>query len=228
MEIQELDIKSIDHVLTTTRAVRRRLDLTRPVERSVLKECIEIAVQAPSGLLGETAHFLIIDDEEKRAQISAIYRRAVDPYNNQAEVIPDDYLSMVVQIPGEHRPAELGRILSSSIEYTAKLEQVPAFILACVEGRMEDRGPGPQASQYASIFPAVWSLQLALRSRGLGSALTTVHIALEAEVAEAFDIPPNITQAALLPVGYFTGKDFKRGKRNPIETCTHWNTWNSQ
>lgn len=228
MDVEEIDLKSVDHVLTTTRAVRKRLDLTRPVEQSVLRECIEIALQAPSGLLGETWHFLILTEPEQRAKISEIYRRAVDPYNNAADVVPDDYLSMVIQIPGEERPGQLGRVLESSIEYTKNLEKVPAFVLACVEGRMEEHGPGAQASMYASIFPAVWSFQLALRARGLGSALTTVHIALEKDVRDAFGIPDTITQAALLPVGYFTGKDFKRSERKPVELVTHWNAWNGE
>lgn len=223
MEIQELDLASIDHVLTTTRAVRRRLDLDRPVEPSLLKECIEIACQAPTGIQGEMWHFVVVTDQQKRAQLADIYRRAVDPYNKQqVDLIPDDYLVMSAQRCDD---GTVGRIMKSSTEYTEHLEEVPAFIVACVEGRMEDKGPGPQASMYGSIFPAVWSLQLALRARGLGSALTTVHIALENEVAQALDIPPDITQAALLPVAYFTGKDFKRGQRKPSELCTHWNSW---
>ena len=225
MDVQSIDLESVDHVLTTTRAVRRRLDLTRPVEPSVLKECIEIALQAPSGLIGETWHFLVVTEPAKRAQLADIYLRAVEPYHAGRE-IPDQYLSMVAHMPRDDaRQAQLQRMFVSSQHYREHIHQVPVLVLACVEGRVESCGPGAQASLYASIMPAVWSFQLALRARGLGSTLTTVHIALEDDVNRTFGIPPGITQAALLPVAYFTGTDFKRAHRLPSESRTHWNGW---
>jgi nitroreductase len=225
MDVEDIDLESVDHVLTTTRTVRRRLDLTRPVDPGVLKECIEIALQAPTGLMGQTWHFLIVTEPEGRAQLADIYRRAVEPYNAGREV-PDQYLAMVAGFPqDETRKQQLERLFESSLYYRERIHEVPVFVVACVQGRVENAGPGAQASLYASIMPAVWSLQLALRARGLGSALTTVHIALEDEVARAFGIPAGITQAALLPVAHFTGTDFKRGERLSGEACTHWNRW---
>lgn len=221
-----MDRQSVDHLLTTTRAVRRRLDLARPVDPEVLKECIEIAIQAPTGLIGQTWDFLLVTDPDKRARLADIYRRAVAPYNEGKEV-PDRYLSMVSKLPLDtRRKNELARMFQTSDYLTAHLHQVPVLALACVKGRVENAGPGSQASLYASIFPCVWSFQLALRSRGIGSVLTTVHICYEREVADLFNIPADVTQAALLPIAYFIGADFKPAPREPGTTRTHWNQWN--
>ena len=225
MDIKSIDLKSVDHVLTTTRAVRKRLDLDRPVEPEILKECIEIALQAPTGLIGETWHFLVVTDRDKRAQLAEVYRRAVEPYNAGREV-PDQYLSMVANLPqDERRQGQLKRLFESSAYFTEHIHEVPVLVVPCVKGRVETAGPGAQASLYASIFPAVWSFQLALRARGLGSALTTVHIYYEREVAKLFNIPDDVTQAALLPVAYFKGSDFKPARRLPGLARTHWNMW---
>src|SRR5262249_51632248 len=155
-----------------------------------------------------------------------IYRRAVAPYNEGKEV-PDQYLSMVSKLPlDKRRQNELARMFRSSDYLTAHLHEVPVLALACVKGRVESASPGSPASLYASIFPAVWSFQLALRSRGIGSVLTTVHIHYEREVAALFNIPTDVTQAAMLPIAYFKGDDFKRASREPGFVHTHWNHWN--
>jgi nitroreductase len=202
----------VDHLLTTTRSVRKRLDLTRPVERSVIERCLEIAVQAPSGSNRQPWHFVVVTDAEKRWGLAELYRRAFDTYLRGREQAPRDQRA--------HAPsATIMRRVTSSASYLAKhLHEVPVHIIPCIEGRVENSPPFAQASHYGSILPATWSLMLALRARGLGSAWTTLHLPYEQEAAQ-------LTQAALLPVAYFTGNDFRPADRIPASEVTHWEHW---
>ncbi len=225
MNFERMDLASVDYVLTTTRAVRKRLDLTRPVEPEVIEQCIEIAVQAPTGLLGQTWHFVVVTDPGKRAALADIYQRAVETYNLGKEV-PDEYLGGVLQRPrDDDRSAQLDRLFESSVYLFEHIAEVPMFVIPCIEGRMENSGPAPQASLYASIFPATWSFILALRARGLGTVLTTIHVPYEQEVAAVLGLPETLTQAAFLPVAYTVGVEFKQAKRVPGRECTHWDSW---
>jgi nitroreductase len=225
MNFEELDRASVDYVLTTTRAVRKRLDFTRPIAPEVIEECIDIAVQAPTGLLGQTWHFLIVSEATKRAALADIYRRAVETYN-LGEVVPDEYLGGVLQRDRDDlREAQLGRLFESSVYLFEHIHEVPMFVIPCIEGRMENAGPAPQASLYASILPATWSFMLALRARGLGTVLTTIHVPFEHEIAEVLNLPESLTQAAFLPVAYTVGLEFKQAKRVPGRECTHWDSW---
>ena len=228
MDFASMDIASIDYILTTTRAVRKRLDFTRPVEPEVIEECIEIAVQAPTGLLGQTWHFVVVTDPTKRAALADIYRRAVDDYN-LSKAVPDQYLASVLQRPrNDIRSSQLDRMFESSVYLREHIHEVPVFVLPCIEGRMENAGPASQASLYASILPATWSFILALRARGLGSVLTTIHVPFERETAEILGIPDHLTQVAFLPVAYTKGLEFKPAKRVPGRECTHWDAWGQQ
>ena len=225
MNFERMDLASVDYVLTTTRAVRKRLDLTRPVDPEVIEQCIDIAAQAPTGLLGQTWHFMVVTDPAKRAALADIYRRAVETYSLDKDV-PDEYLGGVLQRPRDDiRAAQLDRLFASSVYLFEHIEEVPMFVIPCIEGRMENAGPAPQASLYASILPATWSLILALRARGLGTVLTTIHVPFEKEVAEVLGLPETLTQAAFLPVAYTVGLEFKRAKRVPGRECTHWDSW---
>lgn len=228
MDFARMDVASIDYVLTTTRAVRKRLDLTRAVEPEVIEQCIDIAVQAPTGLLGQTWHFIVVIDPTKRAALADIYRRAVNDYNLGKDV-PDKYLAGVLQRPrNDVRTAQLDRLFESSVHLFEHIEEVPVIVIPCIEGRMENAGAPAQASLYASIFPATWSFMLALRARGLGSVLTTIHVPFEHEIAEVLGIPDHLTQAAFLPVAYTKGLEFKRAQRVPGRDCTHWDTWENR
>ena len=228
MDFANMDVASIDYVLTTTRSVRKRLDLTRPVEPEVIEQCIDIAVQAPTGLLGQTWHFIVVSDPTKRAALADIYRRAVDDYNLGKDV-PDQYLAGVLQRPRDDvRSEQLDRLFESSVYLFEHIVEVPVIVIPCIEGRMENAGPPAQASLYASIFPATWSFMLALRARGLGSVLTTIHVPFEHEIADVLGIPDHLTQAAFLPVAYTKGLEFKRAKRVPGRDCTHWDTWENR
>ncbi len=202
-----MDLSAIDTVLTTTRSVRRRLDLTRPVEREIIEQCIEIAVQAPCGSSRGRYHFMVVTDAGERAALADIYRKAY------RDIIGDDPV-------WERSP------LGISSRYLADhLQDVPVHIIPCVQGRAEQSTPLRQASMYGSIIPAAWSLMLALRARGLGSAWTTAHLRYEREVGDLLGIPPDVTQAALLPVAYTLGTDFKPARRVPARERTYWDRW---
>lgn len=211
-----MDIASTDHLLETTRSVRKRLDFSRPVPRAVIEKCLEIALQAPTGGNQQNWHFVVVTDPAKRKALADIYRKGWAIYT-QMERPP-----MAADDP---RTSQLPRVVDSAQFLADHFEEAPAMIIPCVEGRVEQMPQFVQASMYGSILPAVWSLMLALRSRGIGSAWTTIHLMNEKEAAAVLGIPDTFTQAALLPVAYFTGKDFKPAERLPLSTVTSWNTW---
>lgn len=209
-----MDLATIDHLLTTTRTVRKRLDLHRPVEHEVIERCIEIAIQAPTGSNMPRYHFVVVTDADKRASLAALYRKvAYEEYlpRRRAEQSP---------FP-ESEPA----FFASVLHLADHLHEVPIHIIPCFASRVEHQGVYPQAAMYGSILPATWSLMLALRARGLGSSLTTLHLRYEGEAARILEIPSGVTQVALLPVAYFTGTDFKPAKRVPGRDRTYWNAW---
>ena len=202
-----MDEISVDHLLTTTRSVRKRLDLRRAVDPRIIQECIDLAVQAPNGGNLGRYHFVVVTDPAKRTRIALLYRKAFD------EFLPH---GRGVYAPG---------VLASSVHLAEHLHEVPVHIIPCIEGRVETRGVFRQATIYGSILPAAWSLMLALRSRGLGSAWTTLHLMHEKEIATLLGIPDDVTQVCLLPVAYFSGDDFKPARRVPGRDCTYWDTW---
>lgn len=211
-----LDLAVVDHVLTTTRTVRRRLDLTRPVDPAVIEEAIEIALQAPTGSNAQGWHFVVITEPEKKKAIADLYRKSFDNYASRPRP----------QYDADDPRAQGRQRLAASAKYLYDhLHEVPVLVIACIEGRVEQASPAAQASLYGSILPAAWSFMLALRARGLGSAWTTLHLVHEKEAAQILGIPETVTQGVLLPVAYYTGKDFKPAKRLPGRERTHWNAW---
>ncbi|NOZ50838.1 MAG: nitroreductase family protein [Chloroflexi bacterium] len=215
-----MDLQTIDRLLTTTRSVRKRLDLTRPVEREVLEACLDIAVQAPTGSNQQGWHFLVLTEPEKKAIVGDYYKKAFRIYATMRATAPNPYA------PDDPRTLQAGRVAASAMVLAEHMHQVPVLVIPCIEGRVENNGRVlDQASLYGSILPATWSLMLALRSRGLGSAWTTLHLMFEKEVAEALAIPSTVTQAALIPVAYTTGDDFHPAKRIPAHERTYWNEW---
>lgn len=211
----KFDVNMTDDLLATTRAVRKRLDLDRDVPRELITQCLELAVQAPTGSNGQTWRWIVVDDPDLRSQIAEFYRKGAG-----------DYLASAGEAAKDSGDAQNARVFDSAIWLTENLQKVPVLVIACVEGRVPDGAPqAMQSSTYGSIYPAVWSFQLALRARGLGSTLTTLHLMHEAEVAKLLGIPDHVMQVALLPVAYTKGTDFKRAKRPPVETVTHWNKW---
>ena len=214
-----MDLATVDELLTTTRTVRKRLDFDRDVEPEVLQKCIEIAMQAPTGSNQQHWHFMVVTDPDKKAIVADCYKRGYYAYREMREAAPPAYSD------ADLRMQQAPRIRDSANYLAENMHRAPALVLACCDGRPENDGPTAQASLYGSILPAAWSLMLALRARGLGSAWTTLHISNEKEVAAALGIPDTVTQAALLPVAYYTGETFKPASRLPANSMTYWNTW---
>ena len=203
-----MDLATVDRLLSTTRTVRKRLDFTRAVAPEILQACLEIAIQAPTGGNMPRYHFVVVTDEAKRTDLAALYKRAyLEAYSPQRQV--------------EVRQSD-PRLIESANYLAEHMHEVPVLIIPCVDApSVQGTGPGI----YASILPATWSLMLALRARGVGAAWTTLHLRYEQEVAALLGIPEHIRQAALLPVAYYTGEDFKPAKRIPARERTYWNGW---
>lgn len=215
-----MDLAAVDELLTTTRAVRKRLDLDRAVPPEVIEECLSLAVQAPTGANAQRWRFVVVTDADKRAALAGIYRQVWDRYERQQVAALD---SLVPE-----RAAQQRRVLDSSSYLAENLHRVPVHVVPCALGRVDAPGRTAEwAGLLGSIFPAVWSFQLALRSRGLGSVLTTLHLYGEAEAAEILGIPDTVTQVALLPVAYSTGDHFQPAARRPAAEVTYWNSWKS-
>jgi nitroreductase len=207
------DLQQADKLLSTTRAVRKRLDFSKPVEREVLLDCIRLSQQAPTGSNTQMWRWVIVTDTEKRRALSEIYGRGVE-FLNEAK-------SGVAEGDDQTR-----RVYDSADYLVEHMHEVPALVIPCVVGRPPEGSPNVvTASIFGSILPAVWSFQLALRSRGLGSAYTTLHLAWEDEVAALLNIPSDVMQVALLPVAYTLGLDFKVAQRQPPEEIVHWDSW---
>jgi nitroreductase len=206
-----MDIATVDELLTTTRAVRKRLDLTRPVGREVILECIRLAMQAPTASNAQDWRWVIVTDADKRAAIADIYRG-----------IGAQYLAYAAENASD---PQTRRVYQSAMSLTDTLARVPVHVIPCLEQRLDDAELGVAAAAWASIIPAGWSFLLALRSRGLGSVWTTMHLFKEKEVAELLGIPATVTQAALFPVAYTIGTDFRPASRPPAESITYWNSW---
>lgn len=223
-DVTPFDLAQTDRLLTTTKAVRRRLDLTRPVPRELVVECIRLAAYAPNASNGQEWKWVVIDDPELRAKVGEQYRKlTVPPVSKMLE----SKLAM-----GD----EAGAKISRSIIYLAeRMGEVPVLVLPCYDkaagarryaallGSTYTGSAEMDSGKYASIYPAVWSFQLALRSRGLASALTTAHQGDQPAMAEILGIPLDWDQAALIPVAYPTGDDFTPSPRGPIEDAIIWN-----
>jgi nitroreductase len=199
-----------DELLSTTRAVRKRLDLTRPVEREVLEECLALAQQAPTASYSQNWHFVVVTDAEKRAALGELWRSVAYPYLER----------------GGPREGQGARIGDAVVHLAEHIDEVPVHVIPCVEGRMEGKANALVASRFGSIIPAAWSFMLAARSRGLGSVWTTFHLMREQEAAAILGIPyDDVTQVALIPLAYTIGTDFKPGLRKPLDTMAHWDSW---
>lgn len=209
------DTAVTDELLSTTRSVRKRLDLDRPVEREVILDCLRLAVQAPTGGNRQGWRWIVVTDEAKRAQLGDLYRRGGAAYYERIRAAGHEPTSDVNQ--------QANRVRTSSEYLLEIIDRVPVLVVPCIEGRIKNVEDG--AGFFGSIHPAVWNFQLALRSRGLGSTFTTFHLAFEQEAAEILGIPANVTQAAMLPVAYTKGTGFKPAERPPVESITSWNSW---
>ncbi|HXH58653.1 nitroreductase family protein [Iamia sp.] len=210
---------SPDELLSTTRSVRKRLDLGRPVPRDVVQDCIEVALQAPSGSNSQSWHWVVVTAAEKRRALAELYARHFDPYialSEEAAPYPS----------GDPRADAAPRVSASARYLRDHLHEVPVHVIPCQWGRVDGADTFAQASFWGSILPAAWSFMLALRSRGLGSSWTTLHLPSEAEAAEILGLPHDkVTQAGLFPVAYTLGTDFKAASRIDSSRLVHWDTW---
>ena len=210
------DLSQTDELLATTRAVRKRLDLERPVDRTIITDCIDLASQAPTGSNRQGWRWVVVDDPKLRVGLADIYRRGAS-----------GYLAKALGAAQARGDAQSQRVFESTLVLSDTMEDVPMLVLPCIEAKGADRQlPAVDWSGlYGSIYPAVWSFQLALRSRGLGSTLTTLHLRHANEAADLLGLPDDLMQVALLPVAYTIGTEFKRAERPPAENIIHWNGW---
>lgn len=209
-----------DTLLATTRAVRRRLDLDRPVPRELVEECLALAQQAPSGGNRQSWAFVVVTDPDTRAALAGLYRRGWDRYVREG--IAEGPAVRAADPDARRRQ----RRIAESARYLAdNLHRVPVLVVPCMRPRTEGRELVVQASTFGSILPAVWSFMLAARARGLGTAWTTIHLFHEREAAEILGIPDDHMQCALIPVAYSVGTDFAPGARRPLEEFVHWDRW---
>ncbi len=208
-----LDRATVDHLLTTTRAVRKRLDLDRPVEPEVVEECLRLAIQAPTGGNSQGWRWIVVTDPATRLALADLYRKVWGPYIAASRVAAPD------------SDAQQERVMDSASYLAEHLHEVPVFVIPCIYGGLGNGQLVDTAGLFGSIYPAVWSFQLALRSRGLGSAFTTLHLPFADRAAELLGIPDGVLQTALIPVAYYRGEDFQPAHRRPVEEITYWNGW---
>ena len=206
---------SVDELLKTTRAVRKRLDFDRPVSDDVLRECVEYATQAPTGSNAQGWHFMLITDRAKIEKIAAIYKKAFEWYKDSPV-----YAGRIANGISDQRDAQQGRVANSADYLADNMHRSPALFIPCMNGRNNTPGAA------GSIIPAAWSFMLAARERGLGTCWTTLHLMHEEEAADVLGIPfDDVQQWALSPVAYTVGTDFKPATRPDVETVISWNSW---
>lgn len=207
-----------EELLTTTRSVRKRLDLERPVALTLVREALTVALQAPSGSNAQSWHFVVVTDADRRAAIGDFYRRAVEDYlaseRSAARLHADDPDRAPVQQRVGESVAHLGRTMG----------QVPVQVIPCL--RLPGGLPaGSQAAAWGSLHPAAWSYMLAARLRGLGTAWTTLHLRYEREVAELLGLPDDVRQGALIPTAHYLGETFRPAPRQPLDEVLHLDAW---
>jgi len=208
---------SVDELLTTTRSVRKRLDFEKPVPRDVVMECLDLALQAPTGSNAQGWQWVFVEDPAKKKTLADIYRANATPY-----------LDLPKPERGDIRDEQIDAVMNSAKYLNEHLEKAPVLMIPCLEGRPDGAPAGMSASYWGSLLPAVWSFMLALRSRGLGSAWTTLHLLGdgEKEAAELLGIPfDSYAQGGLFPIAYTKGTDFRPANRLPAEQLAHWDSW---
>jgi nitroreductase len=220
-----LSVTEADRLLTTTRAVRRRLDLDRPVETAVVLECLDVALQAPIASNREKRRFVVVTDPARRAAIGDLYRRTW--HDLVGEELPAGVPEQL-PIPPDEEPSagRQRRILDGARRLSGAMDRVPVHVIAAVAGRPPADVLGPEASDfYGSVFPAVWSFQLALRARGLGSCLTTAPLRHAADLRPVIGLPDDVHPVAIIAVAHVTGADFQPAPRRRRDEIVRLDTW---
>lgn len=208
-----------DQLLSTTRAVRKRLDLDRPVPHSLIEECVDLATQAPTGRNRQRWHFVVVTEPAQRRAVADIFLRAL-PLATGHPLTERDAWRM------NYHPGSTEKVFDGLRHLTAHIHRVPAFVIPGVEGRTDRAPVGVQAGVWGSILPAVWSFMLAARARGLGTTWTTAQGPLERELAEVLGVPhDDVMLAAFIPLAFTIGTEFKPARRVPREQVLHWDRW---
>jgi nitroreductase len=209
-----------DELLTTTRAVRRRLDFTRPVPRELLQECVEIALQAPAGGNVVIVEFVIVTDAQLRRELGRIYAEVFAAYRER-----DSYIGKVDK--GDPVANAQQQRSAASAEFLAEhLAECPAIVLGCLRGRPPaDASQTLVLSRAGAAIPAMWSFMLAARERGLGTAWTSLHLSREQDVAQLLGIPSDVAQFCMSPVAFTRGTRFSPALRPPADSVIHWDVW---
>lgn len=211
-----------DQLLSTTRAVRKRLDFDRPVPDELVRECVDLAMQSPSGSNNMTMQFVVVRDEAKRKAIGEIYRQCYSIYQSM-----DGVYIRSIDKGDDSANAQQQRSADSADYLGEHMGDAPVLVIGCTEGARADGMPGMVVSSVmGNVLPAMWSFMLAARARGLGTAWTTVHLMMEEQVADVLGIPfDTVQQVCLSPLAFTKGTDFKPAKRPPADSIIHWDAW---
>jgi nitroreductase len=211
---------SADELLTTTRAVRKRLDFDRPVPLDLVRECVEIATQAPTGSNQQGWHWVVVTDPDKRKALGEIYGRAFAVYRNMPNY------AGAISTGDANRDATQARVASSAEFLAERMGDAPVLVIPCLEGKIDGMPGWISGSFWGSLLPAAWSFCLAARERGLGTSWTTLHMMFEQEAADVIGIPcDTVSQGALIPVAFTKGTDFKPAPRIDLDPMLHVDSW---
>jgi nitroreductase len=211
---------SPDELLSTTRAVRKRMDFERPVDPAVVRECIEMAAQAPTGSNAQGWHFVVVTDPAKRAKIGEFYKEGFQAFYGDRDAA---FAAMPQDDPDYLETQH--RVVDSAAYLADHMAEAPVHVIPCIEGRFESGPVMLHASIWGSLLPAAWNFCLAARARGLGTCWTTLHLIKEKETSELLGIPDNVMQGALIPVAHTKGTDFKPGARRDLDRVIHLDSW---
>ena len=209
-----------DALLTTTRAVRKRLDFNRPVSDELIRECLVVAQQAPTASNRQNWHFMVVTDESKRSALADLYRKGWQQYMQS----PTSATNLQYEDPV--RAAVQERVGDSAQYLADNMHRAPVLVIPCIAGRTDNTSALAQSAQWGTIMPAAWSMMLAARARGIGSVFTCIHLMHEEEAAEILGIPyRRVMQAGLIPMAYTIGDRFRPAHREPLDDMVHWNAW---
>ena len=211
---------SPDQLLTTTRAVRKRLDFDRPVPDDIVRECLAIAQQAPTASNRQNWHFVVVTESGKRQALAELYRRGWEQYTRSPTAATNLEYEDPVRAAVQQRVGDSAQYLADN------LHRAPVMVIPCIAGRTDNASSLVQSAQWGTIMPAAWSLMLAARARGIGSVFTCIHLMHEEEAAQVLDIPyRRVMQAGLIPMAYTIGDRFRPAHRESLDDVVHWNGW---
>ena len=203
------DLDHVDRLLTTTRAVRKRLDLEREVSDKLIFECIDLAEQAPTGGNDASRRWMVIRDQDTKNELGRLYAEVGTLFINARG-----------RLDGTGHPKE--RVVSSGAYLVENFSKAPVLVMCAIWGIHDNSG---QPGLFDSAIPSAWSFNLALRSRGLGTAYATMLNNKSNEVVELLGIPSGVTTLVCFPVAYTIGHDFSPAPRRPASDITYFDQW---